>query len=361
MRYTVKLSFTLGNKRYKNQFSLANRANNHFPVLLGRKFLKNRFLVDVSRHHLLSSELAPAKVLVLVKYGTTKTKSFFKNMEGQSQAQLTVSNYDELVFSSVGALNITIGINGTDVADHKLVYFKSHIANSELASAIATYLDFRNIIYRDSELASAVSRGKLTEAVRLKAHGICMPPMVAMKYKMMQANYGYLIERLGLPFVFKDTLSNRGKSNYLISNEVDFKKVLQQSESASFFMAQKYVPNTGYIRVIIMGSQQAPIIIARSSTGHANPLKSHLNNPAGGHNATLMNIDDADPAMIDLARRAARVMERQVAGVDMIQDTQTGEWYVLEVNNNPQLMSGSFVKEKSNAFAKYLKNELDRW
>lgn len=48
-RFEVTLKIKLGPKVFNTSFTLADRANNLFPVLVGRKLLKKRFLVDVSR------------------------------------------------------------------------------------------------------------------------------------------------------------------------------------------------------------------------------------------------------------------------------------------------------------------------
>ncbi len=49
IRYCVKLPLTIMGKTYDTTFTLANRSRNHFPVLIGRRTLKDRFLVDVSK------------------------------------------------------------------------------------------------------------------------------------------------------------------------------------------------------------------------------------------------------------------------------------------------------------------------
>ncbi len=48
-RYEVRLRVKLGPKVFTTSFTLADRSNNLFPVLVGRKMLKNRFIVDVSK------------------------------------------------------------------------------------------------------------------------------------------------------------------------------------------------------------------------------------------------------------------------------------------------------------------------
>lgn len=48
LRPSIKVTIEFLNKRYKSVISLTNRADMKFPMLLGKRFLNNRFLVDVS-------------------------------------------------------------------------------------------------------------------------------------------------------------------------------------------------------------------------------------------------------------------------------------------------------------------------
>lgn len=49
VRYAVQLSARISGKRIRAWFTLADRSRNDFPVLIGRRTLKHKFLVDVSR------------------------------------------------------------------------------------------------------------------------------------------------------------------------------------------------------------------------------------------------------------------------------------------------------------------------
>ncbi|MCU0341665.1 MAG: RimK/LysX family protein [Spirosomaceae bacterium] len=52
MRYVIKTRIVLFGKRILTEFSLADRSEMRFPVLLGRRLLRNRFIVDVSKQNL---------------------------------------------------------------------------------------------------------------------------------------------------------------------------------------------------------------------------------------------------------------------------------------------------------------------
>lgn len=51
-RYLVKLKIRVFDKIYNSSFTLTNRKQMTYPVLLGKKFLKGNFLVDVSQFNL---------------------------------------------------------------------------------------------------------------------------------------------------------------------------------------------------------------------------------------------------------------------------------------------------------------------
>ena len=52
MRYVIRTRMRLFGKLYRTKFSLTNREEMRNPVLIGRKFLSNRFLVDVKKENL---------------------------------------------------------------------------------------------------------------------------------------------------------------------------------------------------------------------------------------------------------------------------------------------------------------------
>jgi len=49
MRYVVKLRVRILERTFKATFTLADRSSKTYPVLLGRRLMKGKFLVDVSK------------------------------------------------------------------------------------------------------------------------------------------------------------------------------------------------------------------------------------------------------------------------------------------------------------------------
>jgi hypothetical protein len=52
MRYVIKTTIQLFNRKIRAEFSLSDREKLRFPVLLGRRILRNRFLIDVTKKDL---------------------------------------------------------------------------------------------------------------------------------------------------------------------------------------------------------------------------------------------------------------------------------------------------------------------
>lgn len=55
-RYAIKTRIKIGKKNYKIEFTLTDRRDMKNPILLGRKFLRKKFLIDVSKKNLLPNK-----------------------------------------------------------------------------------------------------------------------------------------------------------------------------------------------------------------------------------------------------------------------------------------------------------------
>lgn len=55
-RIFIKTKLEIYGKTYETEISLTDRASMTYPMLIGRKLLKNRFIVDSSRVYLSSKE-----------------------------------------------------------------------------------------------------------------------------------------------------------------------------------------------------------------------------------------------------------------------------------------------------------------
>jgi glutathione synthase/RimK-type ligase-like ATP-grasp enzyme len=361
LRYKVKFRVKIGGRTLTRWFNLADRSRNNYPVLLGKNFLKNTYMVDVSRRYVVSKPTDAASVLAL---GASKSTEFFALVGQQTNPPIHIAcaGYKDLLYR-IDAANTAVTVNcdgkEIDIASYGAVYFKTHNQAPELAAAAAEYLSSHGRNFFDREVISYTSVSKLTEYMRLASQGVMVPRSLCASNQYFRKHYNDIVAWLHAPFVLKEMSSNRGQNNYLIRTKYDYDTVLAKMKPGQTYIAQEFIQNDGFFRLYVLGSQVG-MAIWRTAQVHPNPLKAHLNKPSGSVNARLTEIESLPVELTTLALQAAEALDRQVAGVDVVQDKNTQKWYVLEVNNAPQLRSGSFTDEKVRMFAEFMNKELNR-
>lgn len=62
VRFKVIITMRIEGRRIRAWFNLSDRSTQQFPILIGRRTLKGRFLVDVSRREIMSSAAQTARL-----------------------------------------------------------------------------------------------------------------------------------------------------------------------------------------------------------------------------------------------------------------------------------------------------------
>ena len=170
----------------------------------------------------------------------------------------------------------------------------------------------------------------------------------------LKGSYERCLAELGLPFILKDTLGRKGNNNYLIKTKEDFDRAIRQASALDVWLiAQKYIPNDCDYRLLVMGGEIS-LVLKRSRLSN----NTHLNNVSYGGSAQLVDLDNLSSQLTNIAAMSAKLLQLQIAGVDIIQDKNTKLWYCLEVNKSPQICTGALTKQKQMALAKYLTQRL---
>ena len=362
IRYKIRLKVKIGRIIYTSWFTLSDRSRNSFPVLIGKNFLKNRFIVDVSKKYLQSSIKDVSQVLIITAK-PTEMNDFLVNVKKQNKMPLEyiTVRFEDLLFdvNGISSAIINTADNNRNIADYSLVYVKSHWNYPELASTLAEYLVYKSKPFFDRELRNYTSRSKLSESMRLSNHGMPIPRFFAGYPKLLEDQSDTIIKELGFPFVLKSSNADGGKNNYFVNNKVVFNKLIKKVSFNDIYIIQTFIPSEGFYRINVFG-QEARLAIYRSQFPNSNPLKNHLNKPFGGVNAKFIPVESLSSDLAQLAVRASICMQREIAGVDIIQDKTNGKCYILEVNNSPQLRKGSYINEKAFEFAQFIDKELKR-
>jgi glutathione synthase/RimK-type ligase-like ATP-grasp enzyme len=331
---------------------LADRSKNRYPILIGKKTIRRKFLVDVGEKNILPRQkIAQVLVLSMKPHGNIDDFCGELNEQLQQEVQCTHSVYDNFILSIHNSKpHFYERTSGTPLESYDLVYFMTYYKHEEVASAMADYLTAKQVDFIDKEVATYHAKSKVTELTKLGLNDLAVPDTLSITRTPLAELYSMVVETFGLPFILKSATAARGRNNYLINSEKEFHKVVKEPKDELEYIAQRFIPNDGDIRVLVFDKR---IYLALKRT--APDSSTHLTNTSVGGKAALLQIDELDSEVKTLALRAAAVMNRQVSGVDLLQDRETKKWYVLEVNNAPQIASGAFPDEKSRAFSAFLR------
>lgn len=240
--------------------------------------------------------------------------------------------------------------NERELAEYDLVYFRGKLrAYINDVALISSYLDAKGITFLTSAYKNRRATGKVPQMFQLQLLGFPIPYSVS-------ASAGYLPElideHLTYPVILKDMHGGHGNDNYLVKNKDELQSILKD-RTVVRFIAQEFIPNDGDYRVLIIGEETA--IIHRKGSDD-----SHLNNTSQGGTATLVGVSEFPKEIVEQARIYAAECQYEIAGVDAIIDKNTGKHYFLEINSQPQLMTGAFVEKKQEMIGKYFKQLLDQ-
>lgn len=258
---------------------------------------------------------------------------------------------DDLVFDISNQNSVILDMRtGKNVADNDLVIIRNVGKWSDAGITLAQYLKSKKVALTDTYLGDSLGSGKLACSILRVINDLPIPRTIYSNNVDHLISY---IEKSGLkfPIIFKDNNGKKGRDNYLVKSLDEIKSIKRQSPGVHF-IAQEFIPNDGDYRVLVMAGK-IQLVIKRTAED-----ESHLNNTSQGGSA---NIGSAESFSDEINRdiiNAAKVEKLEVAGVDIIFDKISGNHYFLEVNRAPQLSTGSFVDEKSTAYAELINRSL---
>ncbi len=268
--------------------------------------------------------------------------------EGISQyshdVQVDHCNIQDIGFVVTESGNSIVDMNtGHDIARNDLIVFRGRIFPSiNQVTLIAEYLKSKNVRFVASAYADRRAISKVAQMFQFASIGCRVPKTVTGH----NSHIPELIEKhLQYPVVCKAVNASHGRDNYLVKNKEELLEILSKSPDLTF-MAQEFIKNDGDYRILIVGDEH--LIIHRQAIEG-----SHLNNTSAGASAKLVDAKDVPAEVIKQAHDIARTTHYEITGVDAIISTDTGKHYFLEINSQPQLLTGAVTAEKQDLIGKY--------
>ncbi len=236
--------------------------------------------------------------------------------------------------------------SNTDLSSYNLVIFASWRREPELATLCATYLEHHGIKFVDQEAISFRSDQKILDYVKLSLSGVPVPNTI------WASNQHYLsiASTLTYPLILKDNYGSKGRNNYLIKSAQELTEKITTHPEVNFII-QEFIPNDFDYRFLVLGNQ-VRVVIKRTRKDQS----THLNNTSQDAKAELIDPQTFSPEIIQTSIQAAKAVTRQICGVDVIINSETQQYYILEANSWPQIRTGAHSEFKLKAFSDYIHN-----
>lgn len=296
------------------------------------------------------------KLLVI---STTRTKNVETMLDAirasLDDVQVDYTTYDDMVISFIaGEMRVLVENTGRDLAEYDMAYFKSSVVY-DITAAYIQYAMQHDVKVTDPAKAVYPGVSKLYAYSLLVHSDIAVPTtLFTMPARLIEA-YDLYETTLGLPFVLKGIHASRGDVNEVVRGREDFERITRMArDKKHYIIGQSFVPNEGDLRILVFGGK-VQLVIHRMREDDT----THLNNTSQGGTATMVPVEQVPQKVIDASNKAAKLLGLGIAGVDMVQDKETGNWYCFEVNEGPQMATGSHRQAKWDALTHYLKSELE--
>lgn len=248
-----------------------------------------------------------------------------------------------------GKMSITESLTGRDLASFDLVYFELWYKAPQQALAAAKYLDRANVPYFSKELSSQLPLTKVGELAVLADNGIPLPDSFISSSRGIKKQFK-TNSPFPFPIIVKAADGYGGKNNYLVPNYARLKEILAENKGMQF-VVQEFVPNDRDYRCLVLGGE-IKLVLQRMRSSESD---SHLNNTSAGAEGTVVPLSGISEKAQAAVLKSASVLNRsQFAGVDLMINKETGEPYILEVNQTPQIEIGAEVDKKMDALLTYM-------
>ncbi|HUD10367.1 MAG TPA: hypothetical protein VMR28_01700 [Candidatus Saccharimonadales bacterium] len=287
--------------------------------------------------------------LVLAYNQSDKFVSFYSSLQQHGRELFDYSGYDSLLF-----IYDHMTERGMEVVnlstDQKLdqydgVYINGYLKTYELAAATAICCEALKVPYVNKEMHDPPSLSKLTAHAKLAAAGVLTPRTIAgTKTAILKAMPKHTQNLF--PAILKRADADRGIDNFKLSNIDEVRETLETYDNSSLWILQEFIDNDGFYLVSFY-DQRPSFCIFREllKRPDGDIKKSHMYKPKGGHNASLIELNEVPVQIITECEKAVKAMNRQIASVDCIFDSIGQKAYILEVNYNPQLVTIETFKE----------------
>lgn len=343
LRYKVKLRMKMKGRAIRATFTLSDRSQKTYPILLGRRLLHGKFLVDVSggsplkaqesqKAEALERELQALqrpkgngmKIAILSKGpGNYSTKRLKEEAERRGH-QVRILNYAKC-YVTLESNKPVVRYAGEEMHDIDVIIPRIAANLTSYGSSMVRQFEMQNVFTTTTSIAIVRSRDKLRSTQLLAKAGVGIPKTV---FGRETADLDDVLEQVGgAPVIIKVARGTHGNGVVLAETRKAAKAVMQAFyvEGVSFIVQEFVAESAGTdIRAFVVNGK---VVASMQRQSLNDDFRSNLHQ--GGEGSTVKLSDDERKT----ALKAAKAMGLPICGVDMMRSDRGP--LVLEVNSSP--------------------------
>lgn len=291
-------------------------------------------------------------VLTGKKNITPKTKKFLSLLGKElvkSGTKSSVSSFEEMeVLIDKGDVRILVG--GKPLKNWNTIFPRKVGRHSGLAFIVASYARKNDILFLDRFHESTDDITKLVQMFLFAANNVPVPktyysPVYLPKHLKRAVKF------LHFPIVIKQCNTSKGAGVSLAHDQKELSRQLAEiikADPKKEIILQEFIPNDFEYRIFVTGDK-----VAVAEKKIRTSEKEFRNNVHLGAREEFLEVGKVKKSIIRTALRAAKVVDVQIAGVDVTEDAK-GNPVVFEVNSCPSFTLDSRVSNEVKKLADYL-------
>jgi ribosomal protein S6--L-glutamate ligase len=323
-RVYIQTKIVILDTTYNIELSLADRSKMSSPMLIGRRFLHNRFLVDVSK---IGSENGKSIKLAILSKGPNlySTKRLYEAAK-QKGWEVEVINYVKCN-TTIENENLKIFYNDRELTEIDAIIPRIGASYTFFGAAIVRQFELMDVFSANSSISITRARDKLRCHQILAKHGVGMPKTV---FATKVEDVSTIIEQVGgAPLIIKMLEGTQGVGVVLSETKKAAQSVLEAFYGLKVnLLVQEFIEEAkgADLRAFVIDGK---VVAAIKRQGLESDFRSNIHR---GGSAKQIKLSKEER---DLAVKAAKVMGLGIAGVDMLQSARGP--LVMEVNASPGL------------------------
>ncbi|HLD92493.1 MAG TPA: hypothetical protein VI795_03820 [Patescibacteria group bacterium] len=294
------------------------------------------------------------KILVLVdKISSNKKKLVrFLNKESESKYKADLRTFSDLCFE-IKTSKVKIKVKDKDLSSYNLVFVRRAGKYVRFMGAISKYLDHNKISFIDPAFREiGMSMDKASSAIRLALKNIPMPDTYFCFRSSLINNKDKIIKNLNFPIIAKAINSQRNKNIFILRSPSDFEKLLKKSKKE--FIFQRFIDIEKEFRLLVMGGMV--VVLERKSIRNYKRLKVEYLNP--DEPSVFLKLNTVCQEIHKMALKSVKVLDLDIAGVDIAIEKGTSKNFLIEVNKGPGIVPDAKTSPELKAFSNYLQQKI---